>query len=112
MGSQSPLVNAILGIIIPPLCLFLNKGCVTDTIINLILWLLLFGLGGILHCFYVLQVECVTNILCFFIPPLGLWYKSKRCGKEEIICLILCLLFWLPGMIYAYYIVLGGKSCC
>ena len=37
-----------------PVAVFLRKGAGKDFVINLLLWILLFGLGGIIHAFWVL----------------------------------------------------------
>jgi uncharacterized membrane protein YqaE (UPF0057 family) len=44
-------------------------------------------------------------ILCFFLPPLAVYLKTGS-AKTTLINLILCLLFWVPGLIHALYVVL------
>lgn len=39
-------------------------------------------------------------ILAIFIPPLAAYLKTHN-GKDTVINLILCLLFWVPGIIHA-----------
>lgn len=46
-------VLVILSIFIPPLAVYLKTKSGKDTVINLALWLLLFGIGGIIHALYV-----------------------------------------------------------
>ncbi|MCF3650518.1 YqaE/Pmp3 family membrane protein [Synoicihabitans lomoniglobus] len=48
------ILDIILAIFIPPLAVFLNKGAGKDFVINLLLWVLLLGIGGVIHAFYVL----------------------------------------------------------
>ena len=48
-------------------------------------------------------------ILCFFIPPLSVAIASDWDLTKILISLILTLLFWVPGVIYALYIVLKDK---
>ena len=48
-------------------------------------------------------------ILCFFIPPLAVAIASDWDLTKILISLILTLLFWVPGVIYALYIVLKDK---
>jgi uncharacterized membrane protein YqaE (UPF0057 family) len=48
------IIDILLCIFIPPLAVFLKKGAGKDLIINLVLWILLFGLGGIIHAFWLL----------------------------------------------------------
>ena len=47
----------------------------------------------------------VLVLLAIFIPPLAV-FLARGLGDEFWISLILTLLFWLPGMIYALLIVL------
>lgn len=47
-------LEIILAIFIPPLVVFIRKGAGKDFVINLLLWILLFGLGGVIHAFWVL----------------------------------------------------------
>ncbi|MCH6258163.1 YqaE/Pmp3 family membrane protein [Puniceicoccaceae bacterium K14] len=49
------ILEIILAIFIPPVAVFLRKGAGKDLIINLILWILLLGIGGIIHAFIVLS---------------------------------------------------------
>lgn len=43
-------------------------------------------------------------ILAILFPPLAVFLKSGL-GKDLIINIILCLLFWLPGLIHALWVV-------
>lgn len=42
-------------------------------------------------------------LLCIILPPLAV-YLVKGMGNAFIIDLILCLFFWLPGIIYAFIV--------
>ncbi len=44
-------------------------------------------------------------ILSFLVPPPAVYLKTKS-GKQTVISLILCFLFWVPGLIYALWTVL------
>jgi uncharacterized membrane protein YqaE (UPF0057 family) len=49
----------------------------------------------------------VAAIICaIFIPPLGVYLKEGSITMHFWIDLLLCFLLWLPGIIYALYIVL------
>ena len=49
----------------------------------------------------------ILAIICaIFIPPLGVYLKEGSITMHFWIDLLLCCLFWLPGIIYALYIVL------
>ncbi len=48
------ILEIILAIFIPPVAVFMRKGAGKDFVINLLLWVLLLGVGGIIHAFFVL----------------------------------------------------------
>jgi len=58
VGKHSPipmtLVQIILALLLPPLAVFLKKGANTDFVINLLLWVFLLHIGGVIHAFWVL----------------------------------------------------------
>ena len=47
--------------------------------------------------------KVVLSILAIFLPPIAVFLK-KGAGKDLIINIVLCLLFFLPGMIHAIWI--------
>lgn len=49
------ILQIILAIFIPPIAVFLKKGAGKDLLINVLLWILLLGIGGIIHAFIVLS---------------------------------------------------------
>ena len=48
-------VDIILAIFLPPVVVYMKRGANKDFVINLILWLLTCGIGGIIHAFYILS---------------------------------------------------------
>jgi len=50
------------------------------------------------------QSNVLLIILAILLPPVAVYLK-KGAGKDLIINIILCLLFWLPGIIHALYLV-------
>ncbi|KAH7298554.1 hypothetical protein KP509_25G049100 [Ceratopteris richardii] len=48
----------------------------------------------------------VEVILSILIPPVGVFLRYG-CGLEFWICLVLTLLGYLPGIIYALYVLVG-----
>lgn len=46
-------------------------------------------------------------ILAVLLPPLAVVLKEKKVNKRFWICLLLSLLFLLPGIVYALLIVFG-----
>lgn len=49
------ILEIILCIFLPPVAVFLRKGAGKDLIINLVLWILLLGVGGVIHAFWLLS---------------------------------------------------------
>lgn len=49
------ILDIILCIFIPPVAVLLKKGAGKDFLINILLWVFLLGIGGIIHAFYVLS---------------------------------------------------------
>jgi uncharacterized membrane protein YqaE (UPF0057 family) len=48
-----PILLIILAILLPPLAVYLKTKDVKSTVINLLLWIFLLGIGGIIHALYV-----------------------------------------------------------
>ncbi|AGC77557.1 uncharacterized membrane protein YqaE (UPF0057 family) [Nonlabens dokdonensis] len=48
-------------------------------------------------------MSILTIILNIFIPPLGV-ALAKGIGKDFVINLILTLIFFIPGVIHAFYV--------
>ncbi|MEN9402758.1 MAG: Proteolipid rane potential modulator [Verrucomicrobiota bacterium] len=49
------ILEIILAIFLPPVAVYMRKGAGKDFVINLLLWVLLLGLGGIIHAFWLLS---------------------------------------------------------
>lgn len=49
--------------------------------------------------------KVVLVILAILLPPLAVYLKTNS-GKSTILNLILCFLFWLPGVLHALYVCL------
>lgn len=49
------ILQIVLSIFLPPVAVFMAKGAGKDFVINLLLTVLLFGIGGIIHAFIVLS---------------------------------------------------------
>lgn len=47
--------------------------------------------------------KIVLVILSLFIPPLAVYLKTKS-AKDTIINVVLCILFWIPGVIHALWV--------
>ena len=48
--------------------------------------------------------KLVLIIVAILLPPLAVFLK-KGAGKDLLINILLCLLFWLPAMIHAIWVV-------
>jgi uncharacterized membrane protein YqaE (UPF0057 family) len=44
-------------------------------------------------------------ILCFLLPPLAVYLKTNNV-KTTLLNLVLCIFFYVPGLIHALYVVL------
>lgn len=73
-----------------------------DVLINLVLFLLLTPLVGLIHAFYVLNTPLVISICNTLLPPLGVFLSTKDLTKT-IISVLLMFLFFLPGVVYSHY---------
>ena len=46
--------------------------------------------------------KIILIVLAIFIPPLTVYLKTNS-GTDTLINLVLCLLFWIPGVIHALW---------
>ena len=44
-------------------------------------------------------------IIAILLPPLAVWLKSNSLGST-LLNLVLCIFFWLPGLLHALWVVL------
>lgn len=54
--------------------------------------------------------EVLLIVLCIFIPFLAVYLFQDKIGIDFWIDLLLCLVFWLPGIIFAFLVCFGGVS--
>ncbi|GMR39547.1 hypothetical protein PMAYCL1PPCAC_09742, partial [Pristionchus mayeri] len=47
----------------------------------------------------------ITIMLVIFLPALAVYYKSRVCDINIVIALVLQLIFWIPGIIFAAWYV-------
>ncbi|KMT03446.1 hypothetical protein BVRB_8g191300 [Beta vulgaris subsp. vulgaris] len=52
----------------------------------------------------------VEILLAIILPPLGVCLRAGCCTTEFLICLLLTLLGYIPGIIYALYIIVGKNE--
>ena len=104
-------IQIIATIFISPLGHFCVKGRIdAEWCINLLLFILGVVIIGSIHAFTTYGINCCTSILCWVLPPLGILFSERGTCTDVIICLLLCILGWFPGVIYAYYAVLNGPE--
>ena len=104
MGKKD-IIDVLLGVIIPPVEVFRMKGIGIEFVICLVLWICTITVGGILYCFHLKGVDILANILCIFLPPVGVYCGQGGCKKDAWVTLVLTFFFWVPGVLYAYWIV-------
>ena len=100
-------LKACLGVIIPCLSVFLDRKCDQEYWINCVFCLC--GPVAILHHFSINEVDLLTNLLCLGCPPFAV-YLMRKDYASVCINIILCCLFYFPGIIHAYYIALAEKA--
>ncbi len=44
--------------------------------------------------------KIILILLAIFLPPLAVYLKTKS-GKDTVISLVLSLVFWFPGVLFA-----------
>ncbi|KAK6942309.1 Proteolipid membrane potential modulator [Dillenia turbinata] len=45
-------------------------------------------------------------LLAILLPPLGVFFRHGCCSLEFCICLLLTILGYIPGIIYALYVII------
>ncbi|EMS45020.1 hypothetical protein CFC21_067392 [Triticum aestivum] len=52
----------------------------------------------------------VEILLAVILPPLGVFLRYGCCSMEFLICLLLTILGYIPGIIYAIYVLVAHGS--
>ncbi|XP_026454731.1 UPF0057 membrane protein At4g30660-like [Papaver somniferum] len=50
---------------------------------------------------------CCEILLAILLPPLGVCFRHGCCSVEFLICLLLTFLGYVPGIIYAVYVIVA-----
>lgn len=87
----------------PPIATLVFLGLDKRIFICILLNLVTFGIGGQIYFFSQLDLNIKKVFLSVFLQPLSVCMKTKKIGKF-FIALLLTLLLWIPGQIYAHYI--------
>lgn len=101
--SNITICDALIGVLCPPLLMFLKSGCSSGFVISLLLYVFLVSwpVSVVFTFFQLGYTDIIGNILCFLCPPIVVFCK-RGCGAEFLICLLLWLLALIPGMVYGY----------
>ena len=54
-------------------------------------------------------MKILLIILCFILPPLAIYLHTKN-GKQTLLNIVLCFLFWIPAVIHGLYLVLSKPA--
>jgi uncharacterized membrane protein YqaE (UPF0057 family) len=49
--------------------------------------------------------KLILIILAILLPPLAVYLKTSS-GKQTIINIVLCIFFWIPGILHALYVII------
>jgi len=56
-------------------------------------------------------MDILILVCCFLLPPLAVFLKQQKVSIDLLISLILCIIFWFPGVIYAILVCFLDFSC-
>ncbi|XP_020587949.1 hydrophobic protein OSR8-like [Phalaenopsis equestris] len=51
--------------------------------------------------------RCLEILIAILLPPLGVCLRHGCCSLEFFICLFLTILGYIPGIIYAVYVIIS-----
>ena len=104
------LLKCILGVLLPPALVFIEKGLSFHFWIDLVVTLLLFWIGGAIYGFIVVfDLIICEGIAAGLLPPLAIYLQKGVCAQFWV-CLLLTLFFWFPGMAFAYFILVRTRE--
>jgi len=49
--------------------------------------------------------KVILIVLAILLPPLAVYLKTNA-AKDTIINIVLCVFFWIPGILHALYLIL------
>lgn len=113
-------VRVLVSYFIPPVGVFMQVGLGVQFWINLVLTLLGF-VPGIVHALWVISSTgpggresstststFVALLLAGLFPPVAVFMR-RGLGLKLLINCVLCLLFWLPGILHAVWVVCNAQ---
>ena len=103
--DSNKLCDVLLGVFLPPVLVFMKRGCGCSLLISLILCFLVIGWpAAVIHAFHVAGYHDIcSNVLCVFLPPVAAFLRFG-CKCEFWISLVLLILVYIPSVIYTYYV--------
>ena len=102
MITNKDIILSYFGVICPPMAMLFSKGFDKRFVICIPLTFLTLGIGGQIYFFSQLDLNINIVLMSIFVPPLSVFMKTKKISKF-FIALLLTLLLWIPGQIYAHY---------
>ena len=107
MNKEYNLCHCILTVLCSPVGIFCTREkCDSQLLLNILLYVFTFTTFGTIHAFHTYGLDLLLSILALVLPPLSLCCSNKASCIEIIICIILTCCFWIPGVIYAYWVLL------
>ncbi len=101
--NNDKLCDSVLGVLIPPVLMYMKKKCITEFWISLVLYILFFP-ASIVYTFHVLGYKDICeNVLTVLLPPVTA-YLHHKCAMEFWISVVLWFFFSVPSTIYVYYL--------
>ncbi|MBX2797050.1 MAG: YqaE/Pmp3 family membrane protein [Myxococcales bacterium] len=107
----------IIAFFLPPVGVLMQEGASVNFVINLVLTILLFWVGGQVHAAYIITTKntdgseaadgmkkFVSVLLSFYIPPVGVAI-TRGVNGTLVLNALLSLLCVLPGTLHAMWVI-------
>ena len=94
--------DTLTGLLQPPLLVYQRRQCNWEFWVCIVL-MICGWFPAILWAFHVEGIPFFKNLLCLFLPPLGLFCGNGGCSIDVLICCILTLFTVFGGVFWAYY---------
>ena len=94
-------LDIIISTLCSPLAWLMNKGCNLGFFINLVLYIVTFSFAGNIHFNVESGLGLLDCVLASFLPPVAVCLNGGGV-VNVLICIVLWVLGWFPGVVYAY----------
>jgi len=71
-------LQAFFGVFLPPVLIYIRKDKFTQEFFICLLLTLLLWIPGTLYAFHQEGIEPLHNVLCYLVPPVGLYLGTKK----------------------------------